>query len=433
VSANKHSQKRSTTKPPPNASGKQTESLSADALLLSDGSRGSGVPTTPDKLANETDLEGPSSRPATRQQTARSPSLEKAMASGDSVESKTRDNASPTSRPATRQQSAKSPPLDKSAASGDSVEPNTRDNASQAKVPYLTHRQKTINSFSHALLGGGPQDNDISVAAKKPAKLRQGAETQQKTATSNETLPTNPAATKPLQHKHNLFTHALLLGDGATGSSVQATPDEPANESEDEPQAPQDKVFQSDNVLNEVELELIWLGEESMYCLSCPDFQFDFIYEYASPALKVELRKLSQDDQSETEKLKQIVRMDDWLVSRRFDFVRKGIRMTLRRGFRRQQMGIVIAELRLLRRKQSKRHFPATMIPDRSETAPAKASAPSPIEQVDANTKKVIATFHSQSEAERQTGVPRTSIRRGLRQGRPVEGYLWRTVRLSNS
>jgi hypothetical protein len=54
---------------------------------------------------------------------------------------------------------------------------------------------------------------------------------------------------------------------------------------------PPDGVFQSDNAtLNEV-VELIWL-EEGMYCLSCPEFQFDFIYRNASPAL-VELRKLS--------------------------------------------------------------------------------------------------------------------------------------------
>jgi hypothetical protein len=53
-------------------------------------------------------------------------------------------------------------------------------------------------------------------------------------------------------------------------------------------------MFQSDNVLNEAELEVNWLGEEHiMYCLVCPEFQFDFIYEYTPPALKVELRKLS--------------------------------------------------------------------------------------------------------------------------------------------
>jgi hypothetical protein len=59
----------------------------------------------------------------------------------------------------------------------------------------------------------------------------------------------------------------------------------------------QEEVFQSDNVLNEIKLELNWLGEESVYCLSRSEFQFDFIYEYASPAVKVELRKLSRDDQ----------------------------------------------------------------------------------------------------------------------------------------
>jgi hypothetical protein len=50
--------------------------------------------------------------------------------------------------------------------------------------------------------------------------------------------------------------------------------------------------------------------------------------------------------------------MEEWLVSRRFDFVRKSIRLMLGRGFRRQRMGTVKAELRLLRRRQqSKRHF----------------------------------------------------------------------------
>jgi hypothetical protein len=69
-------------------------------------------------------------------------------------------------------------------------------------------------------------------------------------------------------------------------------------------------------------MELIWLGEESLYCLVCPEFEFDFILGY-----EVELRKLSRDDQSETGQLKQIVRTDDWRVSRHFDFTRKGIRM----------------------------------------------------------------------------------------------------------
>jgi hypothetical protein len=326
-------------------------------------------------------------------------------------------------------QAARSLSPDKSAAlAGDSVESNTRENSLQAKVPSLAHLKKSINLFSHALLDAGPPKNDCLVAANKPANSRQGAESQLETAPSNEMLVREkPVAVEPLQQNHNVFTHALLLGHGSTGNGNQATPDESADAPQEMQQTPPDEIFQLDNVLNEVEMELVWLGEESMYCLSCPEFQCDFIYEYASPALKVELRKLSQDDQSETEKLNQMVRMDDWLVSRRFNFLRNNIRKMLVRGFRRQRMGTVIAELRLLRRQQSKRHFPA-MILDRSETAPGKASAM--IEQVDVSTLKVVATFPSQREAERQTGIPRTNIQRGLRQGRPLGGYFWRSVRL---
>jgi uncharacterized protein YerC len=185
------------------------------------------------------------------------------------------------------------------------------------------------NSLSHAdLLVAGPPENDCLVAANKPANSRQ-AGSQLETAVSNENLRLNPVAAEPRQHRHNAFTHALLLGEGSTGNDVQAPPGKAASAPPGIQQTPtpQDEVFQSDDILNKVEMELIWLGEESMYCLVCPEFQFDYIYESASPVLKVELRKISRDDQSEMGKLKQIVRMDNWRVSRHFDFTRKDIRM----------------------------------------------------------------------------------------------------------
>jgi hypothetical protein len=49
-----------------------------------------------------------------------------------------------------------------------------------------------------------------------------------------------------------------------------------------------------------------------------------------------------------------------------------------------------------------------------SETAPVNASSTA-IEQVDANIFESRRTFPSQSDAERQTGIPRTTIRRCLR------------------
>jgi hypothetical protein len=61
------------------------------------------------------------------------------------------------------------------------------------------------------------------------------------------------------------------------------------------------------------------------------------------------------------------------------------------------------------------------MIADRSEKAPVKASAV--IEQVDVSTVKVVPnfpSFPSESEAEQQSGIPRTNIHRGLCQGWPL-------------
>jgi hypothetical protein len=261
-------------------------------------------------------------------------------------------------------QAAKSlSPKDRSPA-GDSGESNTREDALQPNLPGPAHQQKGVNSLSHALLAEGLSENGCLVAAKTSAKSWQGAESNLETAPSNEILTANTVAAEPLQQSLNVFTHALLIGDGSTGNGVQT--DKAGNAQPDVQQKPPDEVFQSDNVLNEVDLELNWLGEESMYCLSCPEFQFDFIYEYASLALKVELRKLSRNDQSETGKLKEIVRMKDWLVARRFDFVRNYIRTMLGRGFCRQRMRTVIAELRMLRPQQgARRRFPATIL-DRS-------------------------------------------------------------------
>jgi hypothetical protein len=76
-----------------------------------------------------------------------------------------------------------------------------------------------------------------------------------------------------------------------------------------------------------------------MHCLSRPIFQSDYLYDYASPTFKVELFKLSRIEQCEMAKLKLIVRMEAWLVSRH------RLRMA------------VIAEVSLLPRQQSEGYF----------------------------------------------------------------------------
>jgi len=337
--------------------------------------------------------------------------------------------------------------------------PGVEDDARQAKNatpttedskddPSATWQQQLVPPrFTHApLLAKG--SNKTEVREAPVFKVGCTKDTADFSSSNSEESKESGLASTHMSLPTKAFSHHLLLGGvPAEITSTDNELDTPVNAAADDNDAssqkrqmPQDALFQSDPILNPVELELLWLGEESMFCLSVTEYQFDFIYEYASSALKVELRKLSQDD-SETKKLRQIVRIDEcWLVAKRVDFVRKEVQKLLCGGFRRAYIGLVIAELRLLRRGQSPRHFPPIYY-DYYERG-TKGRDPSTlvankdmytIQQVDAKTMNVVATFPSQSEAERQTGITRKCINRSLRQGRPKEGYLWRLVRVDPS
>jgi hypothetical protein len=118
-----------------------------------------------------------------------------------------------------------------------------------------------------------PSENGFLVAAKMPVNSRQATESQLETAPSKKRLQANTMVAELPQQRIDVFNHALLLEDEPAGNGAPATQDKPANTSQDMQQTLQDELFQSDNVLNEVELELVWLGEESMYCLSRSEFQ----------------------------------------------------------------------------------------------------------------------------------------------------------------
>jgi hypothetical protein len=130
--------------------------------------------------------------------------------------------------------------------------------------------------------------------------------------------------------------------------------------SEESSTVAEDPLFRDDPVLSSIELELAWLGEESMHSMVAPCFQFNFVWEYASEGLRVELRKVNAGDKTDGQWYTQVVG-EDWLVRRRFEVVREKIRFCLRRGMRREQMANVIADLRLRQRHlaPAARVFPA--------------------------------------------------------------------------
>jgi len=206
-------------------------------------------------------------------------------------------------------------------------------------------------------------------ASKPPPRLPVGGVSESESTKLPRRVKDAPTRSQHLQPRRASLSHHLFLYPTSYANDASITvPNQPSVAASDAkgacPAIPTpDKLFESDPILSPVELELLWLGEESLCCFMTRDFQFDFIYEYASVALKAEIRKLSEDD-SESGKVKQIVRMDDWLVARRFAFVRAEARLLLGRGFRRDCMRLVIAELRLLQRKQAVLRFPPMIILD---------------------------------------------------------------------
>ncbi|KAL7575816.1 hypothetical protein ACA910_003140 [Epithemia clementina (nom. ined.)] len=122
----------------------------------------------------------------------------------------------------------------------------------------------------------------------------------------------------------------------------------------------QDPFFQSDLYLSAMEMELLWLGEESMFAMDKDEFQFDFIYDNGSAALRVELRKLDRYS-SEESKINAIIRCKDRLVRLRFEQLRQSLRMALDSGYRRPSIRNEIARLRV---ENKINNPPTSSIPD---------------------------------------------------------------------
>lgn len=103
-------------------------------------------------------------------------------------------------------------------------------------------------------------------------------------------------------------------------------------------------------ILNSVEIEVAWLAEESLFCYRTREIQWDFFWKYASPTLRIELRKLPPMDAvgvcDDRKAMGKLVRLHESLVERRFKIVRQDIRRKLLRNVVRQRMKQDLLRLR---------------------------------------------------------------------------------------
>ena len=190
-----------------------------------------------------------------------------------------------------------------------------------------------------------PTDASVAPPAEKQHSLSYVVDTEA-TAASTQAAKTalipEPPDAEPTTGKRRRtlsFKRALAMNDNALSSQSETklTAPQPAQP------LPDDRTFHGDALLTPLEMEVLWLGVESMYCHADPDcatFQWDFVWQHASPALLVELRKFPSDQ----ERLPALVRLDNVLVRQRFEFLRHTIMSCLIRGFRRKAMALTIAQ-----------------------------------------------------------------------------------------
>ena len=165
-----------------------------------------------------------------------------------------------------------------------------------------------------------------------------------------------PPARAKLPFRHVLFSNPML--EGITTRPKNISPSAMLNNlslHDGHPRVkewfPHDKF---ESILTERERELAWLFEESHHCFRGVQEvtrDWDFVWAYASPALKVELRKFEDDNHQS--KFNNLVRWNDPFVKARMTAVQSYIRFLLNIGFRRLHMKRVIAVLRLVQPKDN--------------------------------------------------------------------------------
>lgn len=204
---------------------------------------------------------------------------------------------------------------------------------------------------------GKSDDQDPSCHAESTDKESESTKNKQQAV---QQMPKTAGTTKPP------FRHALLKN---ACMPCETTTDYYASQEFSHPQHSPDT--QTDGVLSSIEMEYVWLCEESLHCLEGNDVCWSFIYEHASFALRAELRKGTNMVRSE--------------VAERMSTKRDSIRAALTiQGYRRPEMKQTIALHRIALRqgipveKLRERMAPSKMVPKKqvASTVPAKPKPP---------------------------------------------------------
>lgn len=336
-----------------------------------------------------------------------------------------------------------------------------------------------------------PKGTEISTAKLPATTHDHGATSSVSTCITRAPSTTTSIANNNDSNQKKLHPQHELLTNQAVTAATTNSPSSPARQHRgDTVKVPlQDPLYQKDSILNALEMEVLMLTEECWYC--CYNHKtislLDFLWEYATPQLRMQLRQVSHEDDGDANAhdthdpsnpiwKKLLPRYaQNRLVQQRWEFVRGSYRNLLRQGYQRPLMAPVLVHLRHCwprSNPEQRLSFPRPNVTalftkkdrrkatgvEHTASKPNKTTTPSPpsssssqrktalshgtgVEMLDADTGTVLRTFASLREAERAMGVDLQQLReamtsshhqqQGKEKGSPVmaDGYRWRRMR----
>ena len=174
----------------------------------------------------------------------------------------------------------------------------------------------------------------------------------QQVATASTTLPSRSAVVNP-PSPSRVTSPVVHSSPKLSGTILRHGPD--ANSHAHTSWVPSDS---EEVILKPLECEVAWLVEEARYCLrDRAPVHWRFLWKYASPTLRVELRRVEDGGDPS---LEQLVRLQDKIVSERFSILRRDVRRKILKGNSRPRMKDAIDLERLASwRAQEKKNLPS--------------------------------------------------------------------------
>ena len=274
---------------------------------------------------------------ATQQESTKPPSATNNIAA-DSRSASTTTTLQPSARTVT-QESPATPST--TTATQSSIAPPARASSVSLQEQLLRLEQSTDDEDSFGILASSPSEPNPSSEDSRHE--------------GENTSPPKQDIPSAMNKKRN---------DRQASTAQIVTPTEVPVRTTQSGGIPKDKLYR-DSTLTDLEMEVLMLAEECLYCWSVDKVDPEFLKTYGTKEMRVALERVqeesnaSPDDDHSDALLHSLIRWHEPVVRARFAHIRNVYHRKLRKGYRRPLMQPVLGPLRLAKLRGETCRFPA--------------------------------------------------------------------------